>query len=227
MDRKLNCSEGFTGLWIPREIREDGRLNMTEKCLLAQITALDNEDGCFASNAYLSETMGCSVSTVTNGIRKLKSLGLIEVTNFDGRTRTLRTCITASDSQDDKICESGSQTADDRSLLNKTKNKTKRISKREKRKRNGPKRFVPPTLDEIEAYCYEINSSVDAASFCDHYTSNGWMVGSSPMVDWKAALRRWEKNGIDRFRRDRKKKHDDDDELSPEMMAWQLTDPSL
>ena len=58
------------------------------------------------------------------------------------------------------------------------------------------RRFVKPTLDEVKAYIAERGSSVDAHSWYDHYESNGWMVGKTPMRDWKAAVRTWERNGI-------------------------------
>lgn len=35
---------------------------------------------------------------------------------------------------------------------------------------------------------------MDAESFVDYYTSKGWVVGKSPMKDWKAAIRTWNKN---------------------------------
>lgn len=57
------------------------------------------------------------------------------------------------------------------------------------------KRFIPPTLEEVQAYCLERNNNVDAERFINHYTSNGWMVGKNKMQDWKAAVRTWEKNG--------------------------------
>src|SRR5262249_21992676 len=58
-----------------------------------------------------------------------------------------------------------------------------------------PKRFKPPTVAEVAAYCRERGNSVDAEKFVDHYTSKGWVVGRSPMKDWKAAVRStWEKN---------------------------------
>jgi predicted phage replisome organizer len=57
------------------------------------------------------------------------------------------------------------------------------------------KRFVPPTLEEVQAYCYERNNGVDAERFIDYYTSNGWQVGKNKMKDWKAAVRTWERNG--------------------------------
>lgn len=55
-----------------------------------------------------------------------------------------------------------------------------------------PKRFVPPTVDEVREYCFERGNSVDPQRFVDYYSSNGWMVGKTKMKDWKAAVRTWE-----------------------------------
>ena len=60
------------------------------------------------------------------------------------------------------------------------------------------KRFVKPTLSEIEQYCIERNNNVDAQHFYDYYESNGWKVGKNSMKDWKACVRTWERNGYDR-----------------------------
>lgn len=55
------------------------------------------------------------------------------------------------------------------------------------------KRFRPPSVEEVEEYCFERNNKVDAEKFVDFYASNGWKVGKNPMKDWKAAVRTWEK----------------------------------
>ena len=52
-------------------------------------------------------------------------------------------------------------------------------------------RFVPPTAEEVRAYCKEIGFELDAEKFCDYYAAKGWVVGKSPMKDWKAAVRNW------------------------------------
>ena len=54
------------------------------------------------------------------------------------------------------------------------------------------KRFTPPTVDEVRAYCKERGNGVDPQRFVDYYSSNGWMVGKNKMKDWKAAVRTWE-----------------------------------
>ena len=55
-------------------------------------------------------------------------------------------------------------------------------------------RFVPPTLEDVKAYCLERKNSVDAERFFDFYSANGWKQGhGKPIVDWKAAVRVWER----------------------------------
>jgi hypothetical protein len=59
-------------------------------------------------------------------------------------------------------------------------------------KKDSPKRFVPPSFDEVQAYCTERGNGIDAQAFIDFYASKGWMVGKTKMTDWKAAVRTWE-----------------------------------
>ena len=60
-------------------------------------------------------------------------------------------------------------------------------------------RFEPPTIAEVREYCRERKNEVDPEQFHDHYTANGWVQGrGKPIREWKAAVRTWEKNGIQR-----------------------------
>ena len=52
------------------------------------------------------------------------------------------------------------------------------------------KRFVPPSIDEV---ILEMDNEVEAHKYHDYYTSKGWMVGKSPMKDWKASVRNWKR----------------------------------
>ena len=52
-------------------------------------------------------------------------------------------------------------------------------------------RFTAPTVDEVEAYAKEKGYTISAQRFVDYYASKGWVVGKSPMKDWKAAVRGW------------------------------------
>lgn len=52
---------------------------------------------------------------------------------------------------------------------------------------------IPPTIEDVKAYCEERNNGVDPGRWYNHYTANGWMVGKNKMKDWKASVRTWEK----------------------------------
>ena len=55
------------------------------------------------------------------------------------------------------------------------------------------KRFVPPTVEEVQTYCQERKNTVDPERFVNYYESKGWMIGKNKMKDFKAAIRNWEK----------------------------------
>lgn len=58
--------------------------------------------------------------------------------------------------------------------------------------KRSPK-FQKPSVEEVREYCQSRNNGVDAETFINFYESKGWVVGKSPMKDWKAAIRTWEK----------------------------------
>lgn len=63
------------------------------------------------------------------------------------------------------------------------KNKNKSIER---------KRFTPPTVEEVRAYCQERHNRVDPQRFVDFYSAKGWKIGNTPMKDFKACVRTWE-----------------------------------
>lgn len=65
----------------------------------------------------------------------------------------------------------------------------------ERTARSGARRFIPPTAEQVEDYCKKHKIGVSAQRFVDFYASKGWLVGTSPMADWRAAVRRWEERG--------------------------------
>lgn len=75
----------------------------------------------------------------------------------------------------------------------------KREERREKSGADKPprrSRFVPPTVEQVAEYVRSRSSSVDPQGFIDFYEAKGWMVGRTPMKDWKAACRNaesWER----------------------------------
>lgn len=55
-------------------------------------------------------------------------------------------------------------------------------------------RFIPPTVDEVRAYCEDNGYNVIPERFVDYYEANGWMAGKNKMKDWRAAVRNWSRS---------------------------------
>lgn len=86
-------SRDFKGIWIPKNVWLDERLNALDKCILMEIDSLDNEKGCYASNLYLAEFCQCSQTKVSTTISRLKEYGYIQIEEFDGRKRKIRSSL--------------------------------------------------------------------------------------------------------------------------------------
>lgn len=81
--------------------------------------------------------------------------------------------------------------ANEANAYNKNKNQNKNTEQEEDKKRI--RRFSPPSLEEVTEYCKSRGNHVDPENFINFYESKGWKVGNSPMKDWKACVRTWEK----------------------------------
>lgn len=72
-------NRAFKGIWIPKEIWLEKELNWVEKILLVEIASLDNEQGCWASNAYFAEFFSLSKNRISILINSLKEKGYVTV----------------------------------------------------------------------------------------------------------------------------------------------------
>ena len=56
------------------------------------------------------------------------------------------------------------------------------------------KRFIKPTLEEVQAYCKERNNNVDAKAFFDYYNAGEWKdAKGQPVKNWKQKVISWER----------------------------------
>ena len=53
------------------------------------------------------------------------------------------------------------------------------------------KRFIQPSVQEVQEYAKTESLAIDADRFVDFYGTKGWMVGKNKMKDWQAAVRNW------------------------------------
>lgn len=74
----------------------------------------------------------------------------------------------------------------------KLKEKESREKENDTTSSSQSRRFVAPTLQEVENYIVEKGYHVNAARFVSYYESIGWMVGKNKMKSWKQAVVTWE-----------------------------------
>ena len=94
----------------------------------------------------------------------------------------------------DENCSYISNISNTSSLSKDNEDKNTGCGEKEKKPKKNRKEFIKPTVEEVTDYCRERDNSVDPEAFIAHYESNGWMVGKTPMQNWKMAVITWEKN---------------------------------
>ena len=81
--------DNFKGIWIPKELWTVGELSLQEKVFLVELKALDNENGCFATNDYFSEFFQLSKCRCSNIVKGLEKRGYIAVEYHRKRGKAL------------------------------------------------------------------------------------------------------------------------------------------
>ena len=145
---------------------------------------------------YLCQWTGWSQNTIRKYLRNLESAGLIKsirgdingVPFCDYQTINVPTLQNLKDTpQNLSLDPSKIEVPTLQNLRGEYNNK----NRKENNKNNI---FRKPTLQEVSDYCKERNNGIDAEAFIAFYESKGWMVGKSPMKDWKSAIITWEKS---------------------------------
>lgn len=87
-----NMERNFKGIWIPKEIWLSKDLTIMEKIFLVEIDSLDNEKGCFASNAYFADFFDISKGRCSQIIKSLEAKGYIKISlEYKGKQIVKRT----------------------------------------------------------------------------------------------------------------------------------------
>lgn len=69
------------------------------------------------------------------------------------------------------------------------------IKAESEKKKRKPKQFVPPTLEEVTAYCKERKNNVNPKAFFDYYEAGHWVDSKgAPVKNWKQKVITWEKD---------------------------------
>ena len=74
---------------ISKEILTNDSLTYLQKMVLAKISNLDNDKGCFASNKYFARLLSSTPGSISKAINSLKADGYIQVTLKDNTDRSI------------------------------------------------------------------------------------------------------------------------------------------
>jgi len=162
-------------------------LDVYETIILAVIFGFsqDGESTFSGSQNYLARKAKCTRRKVAMALPKLVEMGL--VIKIDKDVRGIKLCEYRV-SPAFTGCECHSQGGCEQDSHNNIENIN--IDNNSLYKR-GSSRFQKPTIEEIRQYCLEKSLDVDAEHFYNFYESKGWVVGKSPMKNWRAAVCTW------------------------------------
>ena len=172
-------------------------LDVYETIILAVIYGFsqDGESTFAGSLKYLCQKAKCSRRKVTMVLPKLVEKGLI--IKIDKEVRGVHLC----EYRVSPLCTGGASDAPGGGACHAPKNIENENIDIDSLYKKGSSHFQKPSLDDIRAYCISRGNNVDPEQFLNFYESKGWMVGKTPMRDWRAAIRTWEKRQNDSPRR--------------------------
>ena len=108
------------------------------------------------------------------------------------RYRTFMQIITNDKQTDKQTTNKTTNITFDCQLITPTKRQARRQTNDKHTDKQNPTKFTPPTDDEVRLYVAEKGYHFNPDQFVPFYQSKGWMVGKSPMKDWRASCRTWE-----------------------------------
>ena len=154
---------------------------------------------CWRTSEELTNELGIGPKQLRNAVSILERRGIIETKNtYIVGTHTKCKHYRIIDPEIAKSLKSDCAERDKSECAERDKSviSNQTLEVKHKKGVGSAKRFNPPTVEEIAAYSTETNNPIDPDAFYDFYASKGWKVGSSPMKDWKAAVRQWHRRDV-------------------------------
>ena len=154
------------------------------------------------SNLRLMADLHIGEKTLIKVRKELEEAGLIEVVKGKKGCPNQYKLIPINTVREENPVENPSKnTVKNTAIYKQNKNNKKKDTNVSKEKSAASNHFIPPALQEVQAYCQERGNKVDAEQFIDFYAAKGWMVGKNKMKDWKACVRTWERNHLTKTNR--------------------------
>jgi hypothetical protein len=182
---------------------KDKEMTLKAKGLLSLMLSLPDEwDYSVAGLCALSKD---GKDSVMNALAELEEFGYLirtRVTDDKGRFAGYDYDIYENPHTENPCTEnpySGNPHTENPPQLNTNKSSNKESNTKESSIREKRKRFVPPTLDEIKAYCLQRKNNVNPQKFYDYFTASDWYDSKGKkVVSWKQKIITWEAYSTDK-----------------------------
>lgn len=212
----------FKGIWIPKELWFEKGLSLQEKCFIAEINSLDNDNGCFASNEHFAKITNLSKNRCTEVIKSLEKKNIISI-EYEYENKAIKKRIiklkkvfglssTYSESEERGIRNPGggySEKCEDRITIENNNIEVKEkeqksdfelmmeeceaARKKLAKEKRQKNKFTPPTLEEVTEYCKLRKNNIDPKRFFDYYEAGNWKdAKGEPVKNWKQRVITWE-----------------------------------
>lgn len=189
---------------------KEKNMSLKAKGLLSEMLGLPNEWD-YSINGLVSINKE-NESAIKSTLAELKEFGYLKVTKLLPNATTSGRIEYIYDIYEKPIQEGKKQEVENQPLeiqpleiqpienptqLNNKELNTNRLNNKElsnkEYKEKAKRKFIKPTLEEINQYCLERNNGINAEAFYDFYECKDWYVGKNKMKDWKACVRTWER----------------------------------
>lgn len=183
---------------IPANVRYDEELKLGEKMMYGEITSLTYKTGeCWASNNYFANLYKVTPQAISKWIKALEQHNYITISYEKEGKLIIKRIIKLVSTEVDRVStevergiNSSLEGYQHRIKENNTSINTTSINKKEIYK----ERFKKPTLEEVEQYCKQRNSSVDPKVFYEYFEVGNWIDSKGNKVkNWKQKIITWEK----------------------------------
>ena len=194
-----NKTQQFTV--VAQSLIRDDRLALKDLGLLVRLLSLpDNWE--FNERGLYSIFEQDGKASIRTGLKNLERLGYLKRVqkHENGRFTNIEWSIydtpqkPCSEKQNTEKQNTEKQCAENVTQYNTNQSITNNSITNREGKGEPASRFIPPTLEDVQAYCQERKNKVDPGRFIDYYASKGWYVGKNKMKDWRAAVRNWERS---------------------------------
>ncbi len=181
---------------------------------LALANRADGDGCCFPSITTLQKDTGLARATIYKALDELVKAGEISVTPGRGKGNPSNH-YQIEGGPGNELVQSANQFNLRTKVVHSTDKVVRRMNSNHTQEPNAVTRrgktrarFVKPSVEEVTAYCRERENNIDPQHFVDRNESIGWVVGKArtPMKDWKAAIRTWERNGFSNGKPEQPKK---------------------